>query len=61
MLRWALQKGWVIIPKSLSTARLVENASVIDPAAFALTDADMAVLDGLDEKFVTGWDPVVGP
>ncbi len=46
MLRWAIQKGVVVIPKSVHRERLVENADIFD---FAISDADMAVLDKLDE------------
>ena len=54
MLRWALQHGVGAIPKSVRTARIDENAALFD---FALSDADMADLDRLDEGYRTCWDP----
>ena len=42
--RWCVQKGFVYIPKSVKRERMVENSQVFD---FALTDDDMAQLDGL--------------
>jgi len=58
LLRWALQKGWVILPKSVNPQRIDENASLFD---FALTDAQMATLDGLEEGLHIAWDPTEAP
>lgn len=44
IVRWHLQHGTVVIPKSKSPERIRANADV---AGFALTDDDMAALDGL--------------
>ncbi len=44
-LRWLLQRGIVVIPKSIKKKRIQGNAKVFD---FELTDADMSVIDGLD-------------
>lgn len=44
MLRWALQKGAVVIPKSSNTERIEENADIFN---FELSDADMRRLDTL--------------
>jgi diketogulonate reductase-like aldo/keto reductase len=46
LLRWCLQRGLVVIPKSTHRERIEENAGVFD---FALSDGDMAELDALDE------------
>jgi 2,5-diketo-D-gluconate reductase A len=46
LLRWCLQHGAPIIPKSTHRERIEENAQVFD---FTLTDEDMAALDGLDK------------
>ncbi len=48
LIRWSLQRGLVVIPKSASQKRIVENANVFD---FALSDADMANLDALHENY----------
>lgn len=45
LLRWGLQHGFAVIPKSVRPERIVENADIFD---FALDEADMATLDGLD-------------
>jgi diketogulonate reductase-like aldo/keto reductase len=45
LLRWCLQRDTVVIPKSTHRERIEENAQIFD---FALSDEDMATLDGLD-------------
>jgi len=45
LLRWAVQKEVITIPKSNHRERIVENAAVFD---FELSAEDMAVLDGLE-------------
>jgi diketogulonate reductase-like aldo/keto reductase len=54
LIRWSLQKGFIVIPRSSSSARIAENADVF---GFMLDDAQVAVLDELDEGLTTGWDP----
>ncbi|KAE8764102.1 aldo/keto reductase [Georgenia thermotolerans] len=46
VLRWHVQHGFVVIPKSVTPARIAQNADVF---GFALTDAEMAALDGLGQ------------
>lgn len=58
LIRWSLQHGFVVLPKSARPERIAENARVFD---FTLEDADMAALDGLDEALATGWDPTGAP
>jgi diketogulonate reductase-like aldo/keto reductase len=48
LLRWCLQRGTIVLPKSTHRERIEENAQIFD---FALSDDDMAALDALD---VTG-------
>lgn len=55
LIRWSLQHGYVCLVKTVNPARMAENKEVFD---FALDDDDMAKLDGLDQYFVTGWDPI---
>lgn len=45
LLRWALQRGLIVIPKSVQRKRMVENSRIYD---FSLSSADVGVLDGLD-------------
>ncbi len=54
VLRWHLQIGNVVIPKSVTPSRIKENIDVFD---FELTDADMAALAGLDAGNRIGPDP----
>jgi diketogulonate reductase-like aldo/keto reductase len=54
LVRWSLQKGFVVLPRSSNAGRIAENAAVFD---FALDDDQVAALDGLDEGLTTGWDP----
>ncbi|KAI8500411.1 hypothetical protein Bbelb_219770 [Branchiostoma belcheri] len=48
VLRWGVQRGSVVIPKSVTPARIQQNIRVFD---FALTSEEMATLDGLDVPF----------
>ncbi|KAG6025267.1 hypothetical protein E4U41_001577 [Claviceps citrina] len=45
LIRYALQKGWVPLPKSGNEERIKQNAQVFD---FTLSDEDMKTMDGLD-------------
>ena len=58
LIRWALQKGLIVLPKSTRPERIAANADVFD---FRLADEDVAALDALDENLVTGWDPTDAP
>lgn len=54
LLRWALSRELVVLPKSTRPERLAENAALLD---FTLPPAELARLDALEEGLVTGWDP----
>jgi diketogulonate reductase-like aldo/keto reductase len=54
LIRWAIQRGMVVIPKSVNKNRIIENFSVFD---FDISDSLMSKLDVLNESFVTCWDP----
>ncbi|GAA2914416.1 2,5-diketo-D-gluconate reductase A [Microbacterium keratanolyticum] len=45
VLRWHLQKGFIVFPKSVRIERLRENLDVFD---FTLSDAQMAAIDEID-------------
>ena len=54
ILRWDVQGGVVAIPKSVHARRLAENAGIFD---FALTEAEMQTIAGLDRDQRGGADP----
>ncbi len=54
LIRWALERELVAIPKSSRPSRIRENADVFD---FSLSEPDLRALDGLDEGLRTCWDP----
>jgi 2,5-diketo-D-gluconate reductase A len=54
VLRWHLQLGHVVFPKSVTPERIAQN---LDVFGFTLTDAEMASIDALDRGHRTGPDP----
>ncbi|MEO8966933.1 MAG: aldo/keto reductase [Solirubrobacteraceae bacterium] len=55
-LRWHIQHGYIVFPKSTTLSRIEENFALFD---FELTSEDMTALDGLDkdEQGRTGPNP----
>ncbi|GAA1719845.1 aldo/keto reductase [Isoptericola hypogeus] len=54
VLRWHVQRGDVVFPKSATPSRIAENAEVFD---FELSGDDMAAVTGLDRAERTGSHP----
>ncbi|ACZ32214.1 2,5-didehydrogluconate reductase [Xylanimonas cellulosilytica DSM 15894] len=54
VLRWHLQRGDVVFPKSATPARIAENADLF---GFALDDGDLAAIDALHRDERTGSHP----
>lgn len=54
ILRWHIQLGNVVIPRSVNPARIEENFQVFD---FELSDGDMDAISSLDEGERIGPDP----
>ena len=54
VIRWHIQLGNVVIPKSVTPARIEENFDVF---GFHLTEAEMQAIEGLDAGERTGPDP----
>ncbi|ABZ94866.1 Aldo/keto reductase [Leptospira biflexa serovar Patoc strain 'Patoc 1 (Ames)'] len=54
LIRWSLQNGNVVIPKSKNPIRIKENADVFD---FVLSPDDMKEIHSWNENFRTCWDP----
>ena len=55
MIRWAIQNGNTVIPKSVRPKRIEENADVFD---FKLSEDQMKMLDGLEEGLRFCPDPL---
>jgi 2,5-diketo-D-gluconate reductase A len=53
-LRWHVQRGDVVFPKSVTRSRVEENFAIFD---FELDEAAMAAISGLDRGERTGPDP----
>ena len=53
-LRWHLQRGDIVFPKSVTEARVRENFELFD---FELTDDDIAAISALNKDERTGPDP----
>jgi 2,5-diketo-D-gluconate reductase A len=56
VLRWHLQQGRVVIPKSVTPARIAENLDVFD---VQLGDDELAAIDGLERDGRTGPHPAL--
>ncbi len=54
MLRWNIQHGTVIIPKSINPYHISENADIFN---FTISSYDMQYLDSVNEDFHSDWDP----
>ncbi|KAH9485098.1 Glyoxal reductase [Psilocybe cubensis] len=57
LIRWSMQHGYVPLPKSEKTERILSN---IDVFGFELDETDMHALDGLDrgKEGAVSWNPV---
>jgi len=53
-LRWHIQRGDIVFPKSVTRSRVEENFALFD---FELTDADINAITGLNRDERTGPDP----
>jgi diketogulonate reductase-like aldo/keto reductase len=58
LVRWGLQLGLVLVPKSVHPERIQENASVY---GFGLDAEDLGAMEKLDEGYRTSWDPTAAP
>ncbi|BGP15108.1 hypothetical protein JCM10213v2_003063 [Rhodosporidiobolus nylandii] len=53
LIRYGLDRGFIVIPKSTKKNRIVDNANVFD---FTLEPADIERLNSLDEFLITDWE-----
>lgn len=58
MLRWCVDKGLVVLPKSVTPERVQQNINIFD---FQLDEEDMNRLAALDQGLRTCWDPTHVP
>lgn len=58
MLRWCVDKGLVVLPKSVTPERVQQNIDIFD---FQLDEEDMKRLAALDQGLRTCWDPTHVP
>jgi diketogulonate reductase-like aldo/keto reductase len=58
LIRWSLEKQFVVLPKSVNRDRIIENANVFD---FSISEGDMEAMDTFNENLATGWDPTHVP
>ncbi len=61
LLRWAIQKGYPVLPKSTNPARMRKNADIF---GFHLDDEDMAAIETMDRGDGVAWatgDPTKAP
>jgi 2,5-diketo-D-gluconate reductase A len=54
ILRWHVQQGFIVIPKSVTSHRVAENIDIFD---FELTDSELLRIVGLEAGLRTGGDP----
>ncbi|MEQ9363056.1 MAG: aldo/keto reductase [Leptospirales bacterium] len=54
LLRWSIQQGNIVLPKSVRRERIEANAEIFD---FELNPDDLRRLDDLEEGLHTCWDP----
>ena len=54
LIRWSLQKGHVVFPKSTTPERIIENANVYH---FELSKHEMSMIDGLGTKIRRVFNP----
>ena len=54
ILRWHIQNGFIVIPKSVRAQRIQENIALFD---FELSDSDMQAIAGMDRGQRIGADP----
>lgn len=54
VIRWHLQKGNIVIPKSVTPSRIRENFDVFN---FELTEEEMADINGLNQDKRVGPNP----
>lgn len=58
LLRWSIQKGNIILPKTVNENRMIENFDVFNPK-FELTKEEINEIDTLENnEWVCDWNPI---
>jgi 2,5-diketo-D-gluconate reductase A len=52
LLRWAVQQGWPVLPKSNRQERVLSN---MDLFSFEISDADMAEMSAMNQSLAMAW------
>jgi 2,5-diketo-D-gluconate reductase A len=52
LLRWGVQNGYAVLPKSANAARIRQNINLF---SFAIDDADMAAIAEMDRGDGVAW------
>jgi len=55
LIRWGLQKNFIVLPKSVNNERIEANINVFD---FVIIEEDILIMDSFNENLITGWNPV---
>jgi diketogulonate reductase-like aldo/keto reductase len=58
LIRWCLEHDVIVLPKSNTPARILENASVFD---FTIDSRDLDEMDSWNEDYRASWDPTDAP
>jgi 2,5-diketo-D-gluconate reductase A len=56
-IKWCLDAGCITIPKSSNVGRIAENLGSLEVDL----NSEVAALSGLEEGFISGWDPTAEP
>ena len=54
VIRWALQRGFAVIPKSTNPERQAENLEALE---FELSEAEIQQIDALSANRKVAWNP----
>lgn len=58
MLRWCIEEGMVVLPKSVTPSRIKENIELFD---FELSAEDLELITSCDRNLRTCWNPTLVP
>lgn len=56
ILRWNIQRGIIVIPRTIRPSEMKENMEIFD---FHLSDVDMSIINGLNRNMM--WNPLSDP